>query len=305
MNVDFGALFKKKRKLDSSGGPPLGSSKSGGSSSSSSAQQLASSVSKKRRRKKKKNQQTLPTPSSTSVPEALASSSVLVTSDGGGKKNKLARRMSAQLAGGQFRYINEQLYTRPSAEAVKLFAEEPRLYDAYHEGFRSQAARWPLRPVHAIAQWLRAQPPSRVVADLGCGDAELAESVPQRVHSFDLVAANERVVACDIASVPLHDASVDVAVFCLALMGSNFADFLREAHRLLRPKGILKIAEVSSRIDDQGAWDALLEGLGFDLREHDDSNSHFVMYEYVKSAKRAPERKLASVRLKPCAYKKR
>ena len=125
------------------------------------------------------------------------------------------------------------------------------------------------------------------------------------MHSFDLVAANERVVACDIANVPLGDKSVDVAVFCLALMGSNFADFLREAHRLLKPKGVLKIAEVASRIDDAGAWDALLEGIGFDLREHDASNSHFVMYEYVKSVSRVPQPKLAAVKLKPCAYKKR
>ena len=39
-------------------------------------------------------------------------------------EDKRARRMSEQLAGAQFRCINEQLYTRPSAEAVQLFAEE-------------------------------------------------------------------------------------------------------------------------------------------------------------------------------------
>ena len=212
--------------------------------------------------------------------------------------------MSAQLAGAQFRFINEQLYTRPSADAVRLFAEEPALYDAYHEGFRLQAARWPLRPVEAIAAWLRTQPEHLVVADLGCGDAELATIVTQAVHSFDLVAANKRVVACDIASVPLGDASVHVAVFCLALMGSNFAAFLREAHRLLAPKGVLQIAEVSSRIEDAAAWEALLHALGFDLRARDESNSHFVRYELVKSA-RPPRAALPACSLKPCVYKKR
>ncbi len=60
-----------------------------------------------------------------------------------------------------------------------------------------------------------------VVADFGCGEARLSQSVANTVHSFDLVAANERVQACDMADVPLADRSVDVAVFCLALMGTN------------------------------------------------------------------------------------
>ena len=40
-----------------------------------------------------------------------------------------------------------------------------------------------------------------VVADFGCGEAVLAQSVPNIVHSFDLVALNERVMACDMAQV--------------------------------------------------------------------------------------------------------
>jgi hypothetical protein len=51
---------------------------------------------------------------------------------------------------------------------------------------------------------------------------------------------------CDMANVPLKSKTVDVAVFCLSLMGTNLADFLREAHRALKDVGILKIAEVRS-----------------------------------------------------------
>ena len=50
---------------------------------------------------------------------------------------------------------------------------------------------------------------------------------PQEVHSFDLVATAPGVVACNMAAVPLDDSSVDAAVFCLALMGTDYGSFLQ------------------------------------------------------------------------------
>lgn len=40
--------------------------------------------------------------------------------------------------------------------------------------------------------------------------------------------------ASNSSQVPLPDSSVDVAVFCLSLMGTNLVEYLREAHRVLR-----------------------------------------------------------------------
>ena len=295
---DFASLFhaKAKQRDDArAAGAAGGTVKNKGAAPPAAA--AASSIGKRRNKKKRHKQEQL-----AKAAAAQPSAPPTPKEAGGGK---LALKMNKQLAGAQFRFINEQLYTRPSAEAVQLFADEPELYEAYHEGFRLQAARWPQRPVQVIADWMCKQPRNWVVADLGCGDAELAVSVPHRVHSFDLVAANHTVVACDISNVPLGDGSVDVAVFCLALMGSNFADFLAEARRLIRNGGILKIAEVTSRIDNLEGWDALLHALGFDLRERDASNTHFVLYEYVKNKKRTPPPQLPKVTLKACTYKKR
>ena len=292
MQADFSKLFAaqqraaQKRKLDAPG-------------SSAPQTDVPSAKSGKKRRKRGKQaaggsgahaqrtSQPQPQPAS-----ASASSS------------NLDRRMSQQLAGARFRFINEQLYTRHSADAVALFAREPQLYEAYHDGFRSQSARWPQNPVAVIARWLKSKPATWEIADLGCGDAQLAARAAQKVHSFDLVAANSRVTACDIANVPLDSSSIDAAVFCLALMGTNFVDFLREAHRMLRPGGVLKVAEVSSRFDDIEAWLALLHSLGFELTERDETNTHFILFEFVKSARR-PASKLDSVGLKPCIYKRR
>ena len=109
----------------------------------------------------------------------------------------------------------------------------------YHGGFRAQVEKWPVNPVSIMAQLLKSARPGTVVADFGCGEAELARTFANSqlvFHSFDLVARNEFITACDISKVPLADASVDVAIFCLSLMGTNFMDFLKEAKRVLRPR---------------------------------------------------------------------
>ena len=54
----------------------------------------------------------------------------------------------------------------------------------------------------------------------------------QEVHSFDLVATAPGVVACNMAAVPLDDASIDAAIFCLALMGTDYGSFLQVLHQL-------------------------------------------------------------------------
>ena len=57
-----------------------------------------------------------------------------------------------------------------------------------------------------------------------------------------------------MAHVPLPDNSVDVAVFCLSLMGTNLADYIREARRVLKPAtGVMKVAEVRSRFEGEGS----------------------------------------------------
>ena len=84
------------------------------------------------------------------------------------------------------------------------------------------------------------------------------------VHNFDHVAVNDDVVACDMAHVPLDDETLDVAVFSLSLMGMNFTDYLREAHRTLKLDGQLHIFEATSRFIDRGGFAKALEGLGFE-----------------------------------------
>jgi len=146
-----------------------------------------------------------------------------------------------------------------------------------------------------------------VIADFGCGDARLGQSVPHKVYSFDLQACNDYVTECDMAHVPLPDGSVDIAIFSLSLMGTNFVDYLLEARLVLKPGGLLKIAEVKSRFLDLSKFKQLLVQLGFSLVSEDDSNKMFILFEFSKTATlplNMPS-DIRTVYLKPCLYKKR
>jgi ribosomal RNA-processing protein 8 len=96
------------------------------------------------------------------------------------------------------------------------------------------------------------------IADLGCGTAPLAYRLQPHLndlhitlHSFDLSKPTgpsaPLVTVADISALPLQDNSVDVAIFCLALMGTNWLDFIDEAYRILRWRGELWVSEIKSR----------------------------------------------------------
>jgi ribosomal RNA-processing protein 8 len=96
------------------------------------------------------------------------------------------------------------------------------------------------------------------IADLGCGTASLSyrlqphlNGLKLTLHSFDLSKPTgpsaPLVTVADISNLPLPSGSVDVAIFCLALMGTNWLDFIDEAYRILRWKGELWVSEIKSR----------------------------------------------------------
>ncbi|KAJ3018462.1 UNVERIFIED_CONTAM: 25S rRNA (adenine645-N1)-methyltransferase [Siphonaria sp. JEL0065] len=262
-------------------------------------------------------------------PRAKVTSSTSVS----GSLTDLQAKMKKTLSGGRFRMINEQLYTTTSDVAVELFKEEPETFDIYHEGFRAQVELWPSNPVNYYCESLSAykRPKSAkfeplVIADMGCGEAALAKTLMAlntptnekfQVHSFDLASPNEYVVACDIRKVPLEDAIVDVCVFSLSLMGTNFIEFLEEAWRILKDGGELRIAEVISRFPDVNKFVDALTAIGFKFSKKDSSNKMFILFEFLKVEKPAKavvkktKGKQANTAvtedplLTPCLYRKR
>ncbi|KAJ2781886.1 hypothetical protein H4R18_002592 [Coemansia javaensis] len=197
----------------------------------------------------------------------------------------LQGRMQQKLKGARFRWINESMYTATGDETFRMVQADPSIFAEYHEGFAAQVRKWPANPLDGLIEDLRGRRRRLVVADMGCGEARLAAAVGAQhtVHSFDLVAHNDRITACNIASVPLAGGTVDVAIFCLALMGTDFIAFVREANRILRAGGEMRIAEVASRIADMDAFVAALEAQGFRLARKDTRNKMFVMLDLTKT----------------------
>ncbi|KAI5807863.1 methyltransferase-domain-containing protein [Peziza echinospora] len=201
----------------------------------------------------------------------------------------LQQKMRAKLTSARFRHLNEALYTTPSPSSFTLFQSQPTMFVDYHLGFRQQVQAWPENPVdiftrqlllraaikpapkstatgkpnhnHTALKPLPRPPPNYIctIADLGCGDAKLAEKITEEckkkkhlnlnVLSFDLSNASNPslVTEADIAHLPLDPESVDIAIFCLALMGTNYLDFIDEAARVLRIGGEVWVAEIKSR----------------------------------------------------------
>ncbi|KAL8097723.1 ribosomal RNA-processing protein 8 isoform X2 [Apium graveolens] len=247
-------------------------------------------------------------PSSTSVSRTQKKISNVGNST---KSLSFLDKMKARLSGGHFRMINEKLYTCSGEEALSYFKEDPSLFNMYHVGYQEQMAQWPEQPVSIIIQWLKDHSPSLVVADFGCGDARLSRSVKNKVFSFDLVAHNSSVVACDMANTPLENSSIDVAVFCLSLMGTNFPSYLREAERVLKQSGWLLIAEVKSRFDptnggaDPNRFSKAICELGFYSVSKDFSNKMFILFYFKKKEKLKSKNDIDWPSLKPCLYKRR
>lgn len=226
-------------------------------------------------------------------------------------KKTIAEEAKLKLSASRFRYLNEQMYCQPGNASAKLFKSDPTLFTSYHQGYQHQAAQWPLDPLNTIiADCLRLDDKA-VIADFGCGEARLARSVENKVHSFDLVAANETVTACDMAYVPLEDNTVDVTVFCLALMGTNTRDFLFEATRVLKVGGTLKIAELESRFQGEAcSIDKFIESVekfGFKNSWKDLQKDFFYFLDFkkVQGLGKKKKGKLPEIELKPCLYKKR
>lgn len=127
--------------------------------------------------------------------------------------------------------------------------ENPQDWFDYHRARRDSMQTWNEIPYEYIASKIKNK--NRIVADFGCGENLMRTFIPNnKVYSFDHIAIDNTVIACDMSHTPLEDESIDIAVFSLSLWGSNYEDYFKEAYRLLSYDGLMYIAEPTKSYDE-------------------------------------------------------
>ena len=219
----------------------------------------------------------------------------------------MKRSRSDKLEAGKFRLLNEMLYTSHSQESKELFTKDPNYFDAYHNGFNSQISSWPVNPLTIVESEIRnlAKNNPNVLVDLGCGlgqlELNLKDLASLKVFSYDLISAKEHIIACDISQLPHQDKTIDFAIFCLSLMGTNHVQMIKEAHRVLKRKAYLIVAEVSTRFHQPELLEKMSQ-LGFKSVKKIVPNSFFSVFVFRRIG---PKPNDVQVLFEPCKYKKR
>jgi ribosomal RNA-processing protein 8 len=83
-------------------------------------------------------------------------------------------------------------------------------------------------------------------------------------------------------SVPLHNGQLDIAVFCLSLMGENWPEYIVEAKRCLTQHGLLFIVETTKSLSGRlYNLREILEEQGFE-KYSDEEKGDFTFIEVRK-----------------------
>jgi SAM-dependent methyltransferase len=166
---------------------------------------------------------------------------------------------------GDFSTLNARWNNAYSGTTHERLRNNPEEWCFYHTRMDEIEPSWQLNPREACIQHLRINlPVGSVVGDFGCGQAKLADALKDfhTVHSYDYIAINRNVIACDMSHTPLNNDTLDAAVFSLSLMGKNLKDYIMEAYRTLKPGGQLLIYNPAKENDHDKFVDGLTQ-LGF------------------------------------------
>lgn len=141
--------------------------------------------------------------------------------------------------------FNRKGKTTSSKRMHEEIVKNPTEWIEYHKARHENMKDWDEIPYEYIASKIKNK--SRIVGDFGCGENLMKNSLENKVYSFDhhSMPGDDSVIVCDMAHTPLEDNSLDIAVFSLALWGTNYEDYFKEAYRLLNYDGLMYIAEPS------------------------------------------------------------
>ena len=185
---------------------------------------------------------------------------------------------------GDFKKFNTKLIMSTSENNFKRIQNDPESWYAYHSALNENKKTWSFDPNEIWIEKISKMKKSFKIGDFGCGEAMIARKFGKpRVQSFDLHSADKELVQeCNIKSTPLKDESIDIAVYNLSLMGSDWKEFLKEAKRVLEYGGRLFISDTENHLNGYlKPLREVLEELEFQIYRFE-VKAKFVMIEAIK-----------------------
>ena len=179
---------------------------------------------------------------------------------------------------------HQKASTSTSSRMHEWFSEDKSRWKEYHKVREENIKDWVENPITVIAERLN-ENPGQVVVDLGCGMNRLKDLVKdyRAWYSFDHCAVDPSVVEADCSDLHeyLGDESVDSAVFCMSLWGTNYLDSIKEAHRYLKTGGTLYVVEPKDKVDQSVLLGEVVQ-LGFNLTNLVLERNGKTYFEYKK-----------------------
>ena len=154
--------------------------------------------------------------------------------------------------------LHQKYKTMNSQNLHNHFQENQNDWKSYHKISKENEESFPEEeiPRNRIINKLENLPGKKKkdVVDLGCGYGEISQHFKNNnrfsFQNFDHVSCNEYVISRDIKDTRLDDSSIDIAIMCLSMWGSNCKDYLKEVCRILDTGGTLYIVEAYKRWND-------------------------------------------------------
>ena len=179
---------------------------------------------------------------------------------------------------------HQKASTSTSTRMHEWFSEDKSRWKNYHKVREENLKDWVENPITVIAERLN-ENPGQTIADLGCGMNKLKDLVKnyKAWYSFDHCAVDPSVVEADCSDLHeyLGDESVDSAVFCMSLWGTNYLDSIKEAHRYLKTGGTLYVVEPKDKVDQSVLLGEVVQ-LGFNLTNLVLERNGKTYFEYKK-----------------------
>jgi hypothetical protein len=189
------------------------------------------------------------------------------------------RRINSELS-----EFNRRGKTLHSSTMHKEFFDNPDSWYRYHDLRKSRMETWEEIPYEYIASKIKDK--RDVIADFGCGENLFRKCVPNnQVYAFDHIAIDDSVIACDMRNTGLADETIDVAVFSLALWGTNYKEYIAEANRIMKRRGLIYIAEPTKNYETPEEQQKLIDILnenGFQILGNIENRGKFIYISGIK-----------------------